>query len=68
MSTTVKMWAVYDGKKLLALKKGNREDVLPLVGIYHNPNKWALMRDYGLECRPVRVTIEEIENESQRDH
>ena len=62
------MWAVYDGKKLLALTKGNREDVLPLVGIYHNPNKWALMRDYGLECRPVRVTIEEIKHESQRDH
>ena len=30
MSTTIKMWAVFDGKKLLALKKGNREDVLLL--------------------------------------
>ena len=57
VKTTI-MWAVYRGKRLLALDK-KRENVLCHVGINHECNKWALMFQYGLDCRKVRVTIEE---------
>lgn len=59
-SHTYTMWAVYDGDRLIAIREGDREDVLPLAGVYHNPNDSELMNKYGLTCRMVRVVVGDI--------
>lgn len=59
-SHTYTMWAVYDSDRLIAIREGDREDVLPLAGIYHNPNDSELMNEYGLTCRMVRVVISDM--------
>ena len=66
MSTTIKMWAVFNRKEIVLL------DTLDSVE-YNSQNRASAYRGYswwelmkiGYTCRPVRVTIEEIKNEKR---
>jgi hypothetical protein len=72
MKTTVEMWAVFDPEgKVLPFTLGDSECECVTKYIYFPDDRyqmWQLAERDGYTCRPVRVTIEEIKNESQRDH
>lgn len=67
MSTTVEMWAVFDpeGKPLGWSLRPNKEWS---IEDFVTPSSWGNYEKQGYTFRPVRVTIEEIKHESQRDH
>lgn len=78
MSTTIKMWAVFDPEGDLIVWTtrtqiyNSQESFLknafwPFGGHIHSID-WPKYEKQGYTCRPVRVTIEEIKDESQRDH
>lgn len=61
MSTTVKMWVVFDGKRRLiefTLKYTRRESIAPWCEGYSDRCQWPYWKKQGYTCRPVRVTIE----------
>ena len=60
MSTTIKMWAVFDpeGEPLEWSLRPNEEwSIEDFIG----QSSWGNYEKEGHTCRPVRVTIEEIE-------
>lgn len=64
MSTTVKMWAVFDERCRLikyTLKYTRRESIVQWCKGYSDRCQWPYWKERGYTCRPVRVTIEEIE-------
>ncbi len=68
MSTTVKMWAVFDGKRRLiefTLKRTRRESIAEWCKRWVARCQWPYWKKQGYTCRPVRVTIEEIKNEKR---
>lgn len=68
MSTTTKMWAVFDpeGKPVEWTLLTN--PIWCKEYFARNADLWENYKKEGYTCRPVRVTIEEIKHESQRDH
>lgn len=71
MSTTVKIENVYcvydpDGIPILRTVENEPDDSISRLTTEGTWKYWYLGEGYT--CRPVRVTIEEIKNESQRDY
>lgn len=66
------MWAVFDpeGEILISTLHiyADQSKRLYTGGGFIHSALWSEAERYGYTCRPVRVTIEEINNESQRDH
>ena len=72
MSTTVKtedVYCVYDPDGIPILRTVENEPSDSISRLTPNEDTWKYwyLRE-GYTCRPVRVTIEEIKDESQRDH
>lgn len=72
MSTTVKIenvYCVYDPDGIPILRTVDNEPSDSIRRLTPSEDRWRYwyLRD-GYTCRPVRVTIEEIKNESQRDY